>query len=47
MTYFGLQVTDEASPIPKGEEVSYDDDDLAARFIEGKWLFLRKDSTPY
>ena len=31
----------------KGDEVNYPDDDLAARFVEGNWLFFHKDGTPY
>ncbi|MFN3752065.1 MAG: hypothetical protein ACK4SR_11925 [Thiobacillus sp.] len=30
-----------------GDEVSYPDDDLCARFVGGTWVFTRKDGTPY
>jgi uncharacterized cupin superfamily protein len=30
-----------------GDEVSYPDDDIAARFIDGAWQFSRKDGVPY
>lgn len=30
-----------------GDEVSYPDDDLCARFAGGAWMFSRKDGTPY
>lgn len=30
-----------------GDEVSYPDDDLFARFVGGAWVFSRKDGTPY
>jgi len=30
-----------------GDEVSYPDDDLCARFVGGAWVFSRKDGTPY
>ncbi len=30
-----------------GDEVSYPDDDLRARFSGGAWSFFRKDGTPY
>lgn len=30
-----------------GDEASYPDDDLAARLVEGKWRFLRKDGEEY
>lgn len=29
------------------DEVSYPDDDLVARFIDGAWVFSGKDGTPY
>lgn len=31
----------------EGDEVSYPDDDLRARFIGGDWVFSRKDGTPF
>lgn len=30
-----------------GDEVSYPDDDLCAKFANGAWAFFRKDGTPY
>ncbi len=30
-----------------GDEVSYPDDDLQARFIDGRWRFFHKDGRPY
>ncbi|MBI5335962.1 MAG: cupin domain-containing protein [Burkholderiales bacterium] len=30
-----------------GDDVSYPDDDLRARFADGAWTFTRKDGTPY
>ena len=30
-----------------GDDVSYPDDDLRARFTDGAWTFTRKDGTPY
>jgi uncharacterized cupin superfamily protein len=30
-----------------GDEVSYPDDDLVARFVEGGWRFFRKDGSAY
>lgn len=30
-----------------GDEVRYPDDDLAARVIDGQWIFSHKDGTPY
>jgi uncharacterized cupin superfamily protein len=30
-----------------GDEGSYPDDDLKAVLVQGKWLFARKDGTPY
>jgi len=30
-----------------GDEVSYPDDDLAGRFINGVWVFSHKDGMPY
>lgn len=30
-----------------GDEVSYPDDDLVARFVEGGWRFFHKDGRPY
>lgn len=30
-----------------GDEVSYPDDDLAARFVDGSWHFFHKDGKPY
>jgi uncharacterized cupin superfamily protein len=30
-----------------GDEVSYPDDDLVARFHDGAWKFFHKDGTPY
>lgn len=30
-----------------GDAVDYPDDDLLARFVEGRWMFLHKDGTPY
>lgn len=30
-----------------GDQVSYPDDDLCAQFVNGAWLFSRKDGTPY
>lgn len=30
-----------------GDDVIYPDDDLHARFIDGAWVFSRKDGTPY
>ncbi|MBT9568344.1 MAG: cupin domain-containing protein [Thiobacillus sp.] len=30
-----------------GDEVSYPDDDLCAKFVNGTWAFFRKDGTPY
>jgi uncharacterized cupin superfamily protein len=30
-----------------GDEVTYPDDDLVARFEEGSWKFFRKDGSPY
>jgi uncharacterized cupin superfamily protein len=30
-----------------GDEVTYPDDDLMARLVEGQWQFFRKDGTPY
>lgn len=30
-----------------GDEVSYPDDDLIARFVGGAWVFSRKDGTAY
>jgi uncharacterized cupin superfamily protein len=31
----------------EGDTVSYPDDDLCARFVDGRWIFTRKDGTPY
>jgi uncharacterized cupin superfamily protein len=30
-----------------GDDVIYPDDDLSAHFVDGTWLFSRKDGTPY
>lgn len=30
-----------------GDEVTYPDDDLMARFVEGRWQFFHKDGRPY
>ena len=30
-----------------GDQGSYPDDDLKAVFVEGRWVFTRKDGTPY
>jgi uncharacterized cupin superfamily protein len=30
-----------------GDEASYPDDDLMARFVERKWIFVHKDGSPY
>lgn len=30
-----------------GDEVTYPNDDLHARFTDGRWLFSHKDGTPY
>ncbi len=30
-----------------GDAVDYLDDDLAAKFENGRWVFTRKDGTPY
>ena len=30
-----------------GDAASYPDDDLAARLVDGRWQFVRKDGTPY
>lgn len=30
-----------------GDEVHYPDDDLAARYVAGAWVFSHKDGTPY
>lgn len=30
-----------------GDAVSYPDDDLEARYVGGRWIFQRKDGTPY
>jgi uncharacterized cupin superfamily protein len=30
-----------------GDEGSYPDDDLKALLVEGKWMFVHKDGTPY
>ena len=30
-----------------GDEGTYPDDDLRARFFDGRWLFTHKDGTPY
>ncbi len=30
-----------------GDAVGYPDDDLAAKFENGRWVFTRKDGTPY
>ena len=30
-----------------GETVSYPDDDIAATFVEGRWVVTHKDGTPY
>lgn len=30
-----------------GDEVEYPDDDIAARLVDGRWQFTRKDGTPY
>lgn len=30
-----------------GDTVVYPDDDIAARYIEGRWQFAHKDGTPY
>jgi uncharacterized cupin superfamily protein len=30
-----------------GDDVTYPDDDLSARFVDGTWLFSRKDGKPY
>lgn len=30
-----------------GDEVNYPDDDLCAKFVNGKWTFFRKDGTSY
>ncbi|MCA1979714.1 MAG: cupin domain-containing protein [Thiobacillus sp.] len=38
-----LEIGDRTS----GDEVTYPDDDLAARFIDGQWTFSHKDGTPY
>ena len=31
----------------QGDEVTYPDDDLAARLVGGSWQFTHKDGTPY
>lgn len=31
----------------EGDHVLYPDDDLCAHFVDGTWLFSRKDGTPY
>ena len=31
----------------EGDEVSYPDDDIAARFVDGAWKFFRKDGSAY
>jgi uncharacterized cupin superfamily protein len=31
----------------QGDEVTYPDDDLRASLVEGRWVFSRKDGTPY
>jgi len=38
-----LEVGDKSA----GDEVSYPEDDLCARYVEGVWAFSRKDGTPY
>lgn len=38
-----LEVGDRTS----GDEVTYPDDDLVARFVEGLWHFFHKDGRPY
>ena len=38
-----LEVGDRTS----GDEGSYPDDDLKALLVDGKWLFVAKDGTPY
>jgi uncharacterized cupin superfamily protein len=38
-----LEVGDRAP----GEAVTYPDDDVAARMIDGRWTFTHKDGTPY
>lgn len=30
-----------------GDAVTYPDDDIAARFVEGRWVFYRKNGEPY
>ncbi|HEU0305717.1 MAG TPA: cupin domain-containing protein [Lysobacter sp.] len=30
-----------------GDDVTYPDDDLAARMVDGRWRFLHKDGRPY
>jgi uncharacterized cupin superfamily protein len=31
----------------QGDEASYPDDDLKALMVDGKWMFIHKDGTPY
>jgi uncharacterized cupin superfamily protein len=31
----------------QGDEASYPDDDLKAMLVEGRWMFTRRDGTPY
>jgi len=38
-----LEIGDRTS----GDEVTYPDDDLGARFDDGQWTFAHKDGTPY
>ena len=37
----------EAGDRTPGDEVTYPDDDLAARFADGSWHFFHKDGRPY
>ncbi len=30
-----------------GDSASYPDDDLQAHAVQGRWVFLHKDGTPY
>jgi uncharacterized cupin superfamily protein len=30
-----------------GDEASYPDDDIAARMVDGRYRFFRKDGSPY
>ncbi len=38
-----LEIGDRTS----GDEASYPDDDLVAMLVEGKWIFVHKDGSPY